>query len=899
VASFGHIERLVVSSSPENGSFSVRFFKDGGWVTVTVDDLVPVTRTARGLTQLYARGSNAMELWPSVFEKAYAKLHNGYQNLEGGSTSQALVDLTGGQADKLALSAVAFEDLMGYAGKGWLMGCAWAPTEDEAEPRENSGLLISHAYSVIDVREVAEARGNGGLVTHRLVRVRNPWGEGEWTGPWADGTPQWKKEILDQLGYAFADDGTFWMAWDDFRAHFNKLYVCRVFEGPHSACTAKAEIPSLAGATWATGPQMLLQVPPHAASANPSTIKPLTAYVSVAQKDVRGTGADGFHEAIGLTVLRTRRKREPLVSMLTAGDPEVEVVLEPVFNYSREVFHVITVEAAYDYVLVPTRLEPAGEALGTVLMVTTEDPAAKLGLAPLAPLPRLVLDGEWTAATAGGCPNTPAWSKNPYAVFAVTQACRVTVTLTLAGPAAAGATPAAVAIGFFAFGSKTGAPEAKFRSGCLAQSPIVAGSAEGVSATFLVDPYKNPCVVVVPSTFEPGQLAAFRLTIQASSPFAGGKGSGSPVWPGVEIAKTARGTSIFSEVEGVTWAGAARIDGNPPGEGPRGGAAVVAGGGLLFAGRGRTTASHRPVVPMLNLESTTTAAAAAAAADPHSSSPLYVPTARSLSTAFGRPVSSSESMERFVDRSASRAQTVRAVLTARGRESALYRSFGSTYTPRLRAPKTGVLPEEWNRPLHPDSLARPGLPSARGSSAPPPKTPAVSDSPRFTMLPPKERLVILDAERRAREAEARARQEAGRLERVREINRQVSRYPLGIPGFSDSAPSHSLFLDKAKQLTEARESALERAHAARRDKIARLRFGSRGVTASLKPQAPSDLDPVPRPPKARDRSIFDGVDEMRVFREPMAPAARLQAERSTQGRKFNILNNAGHYYEEL
>ena len=45
---------------------------------------------------------------------------------------------------------------------------------------------MGHAYSILDVREVAclgEAQ--------RLVCLRNPWGSFEWTGAWGDKSSKW------------------------------------------------------------------------------------------------------------------------------------------------------------------------------------------------------------------------------------------------------------------------------------------------------------------------------------------------------------------------------------------------------------------------------------------------------------------------------------------------------------------------------------------------------------------------------------------------------------------------------------------------------------------------------------------------------------------------------------
>jgi hypothetical protein len=46
----------------------------------------------------------AQELWPSLIEKAYARLHGGYAAIATGSVGDAIVDLTGGIINKISLS---------------------------------------------------------------------------------------------------------------------------------------------------------------------------------------------------------------------------------------------------------------------------------------------------------------------------------------------------------------------------------------------------------------------------------------------------------------------------------------------------------------------------------------------------------------------------------------------------------------------------------------------------------------------------------------------------------------------------------------------------------------------------------------------------------------------------
>ena len=48
---------------------------------------------------------------------------------------------------------------------------------------EGYGLVHEHAYTLLGVVELS----NG----VRLVKLRNPWGNELYTGPWFDGDPQW------------------------------------------------------------------------------------------------------------------------------------------------------------------------------------------------------------------------------------------------------------------------------------------------------------------------------------------------------------------------------------------------------------------------------------------------------------------------------------------------------------------------------------------------------------------------------------------------------------------------------------------------------------------------------------------------------------------------------------
>ena len=64
-----------------------------------------------------------------------------------------------------------------------------------------------------------------------MIKLRNPHGEGEWTGEWSDDSPLWNKRMRNLLDYNISeDDGVFWMELDSFMQEYEALYICRAFD---------------------------------------------------------------------------------------------------------------------------------------------------------------------------------------------------------------------------------------------------------------------------------------------------------------------------------------------------------------------------------------------------------------------------------------------------------------------------------------------------------------------------------------------------------------------------------------------------------------------------------------------------------------------------------------------
>jgi calpain-5 len=100
-------------------------------------------------------------------------------------------------------------------------------------------LIKSHAYGITAVRKVPVGNSSRLMSLFRgkrermyLVRLQNPWGEKEWTGPFSDRSPEWdniSKRERSKLGLTVNDDdGEFWMTFDDFLRQFSEMSICRL-----------------------------------------------------------------------------------------------------------------------------------------------------------------------------------------------------------------------------------------------------------------------------------------------------------------------------------------------------------------------------------------------------------------------------------------------------------------------------------------------------------------------------------------------------------------------------------------------------------------------------------------------------------------------------------------------
>uniref|UniRef100_A0A667WG70 Calpain 2, (m/II) large subunit b n=1 Tax=Myripristis murdjan TaxID=586833 RepID=A0A667WG70_9TELE len=202
------------------GIFHFQFWQFGEWVDVVIDDRLPV----KDGELMFVHSAEGREFWSALLEKAYAKVNGCYEALSGGSTTEGFEDFTGGIAESFDLRrppSNMFQIISKALEAGALLGCSidiTSAADSEAVTRQK--LVKGHAYSLTGAVEV-NYRGR----KEKLVRMRNPWGQVEWTGAWSDGSSEWNY-VEGDAPHANAEDGEFWMSFRDFLNHYSRIEVC-------------------------------------------------------------------------------------------------------------------------------------------------------------------------------------------------------------------------------------------------------------------------------------------------------------------------------------------------------------------------------------------------------------------------------------------------------------------------------------------------------------------------------------------------------------------------------------------------------------------------------------------------------------------------------------------------
>uniref|UniRef100_A0A672LLB8 Calpain-1 catalytic subunit n=1 Tax=Sinocyclocheilus grahami TaxID=75366 RepID=A0A672LLB8_SINGR len=356
------------------GIFHFQFWQFGEWVDVVIDDRLPV----KDGKLLFVHSAEGGEFWSALLEKAYAKLNGCYEALSGGSTSEGFEEKCPPQCLYM-LNFFRGADLFSIIGRaierGSLLGCSIDITSKfDQEAVTFKKLVKGHAYSVTAV----VYRGN----MTKLVRIRNPWGEVEWTGAWSDDSREWDnvdRSVRGRLQNR-SEDGEFWMSFSDFLREFSRLEICNLTADALQAGQVKKWSTSLYQGEWRRGstaggcrnfpatfwinPQFKVTLK-HPDSPGQSDCSFLVALMQKDRRKKRREGQD--METIGFAIYEVREqislfvgksgvhlKRDFFLTNASSARSELFINL-------REVSSRFQLPAG-EYIIVPSTFEPQKEA---------------------------------------------------------------------------------------------------------------------------------------------------------------------------------------------------------------------------------------------------------------------------------------------------------------------------------------------------------------------------------------------------------------------------------------------------------------------------------------------------------------------------------------------------------
>ena len=210
------VDKLFLIKTKSNEHCYGCYFRINGiWKLVLVDDYLPCYGNW-GLNLSFT-STNGNELWVILLEKAWAKLNGCYAKVIGGEANEIFDVITNTYSEKIKIKR-GQEDMIWNKynegqKKGYIMTAGTSGDTYNLDLEEN-GLVPGHAYTVIKVQEFNTSYGRV-----KLINMRNPWGNGEWSGEWSDASSRWNT-VNGGRPTAKKNDGSFWMSIDDFCKYY-------------------------------------------------------------------------------------------------------------------------------------------------------------------------------------------------------------------------------------------------------------------------------------------------------------------------------------------------------------------------------------------------------------------------------------------------------------------------------------------------------------------------------------------------------------------------------------------------------------------------------------------------------------------------------------------------------
>ena len=208
--------------------YGVFIYLNACWKLVLIDDFLPYT--GKRFKKFAFSASGGKELWVAFLEKAWAKINGSYAKIGcGGSPTEVFDVLTEAYSEQVSIHPYykdyIWETMFDSEKKGYIM-TAGTSSDIYNLNLDGVGLSAGHAYTVLGVMEIKTANG-----VEKVVRLRNPYGNGEFNGDWSDYSKKWTPELTKQYKLVIKDDGDFYMSFDDFLNYYVTLGICKLHPG--------------------------------------------------------------------------------------------------------------------------------------------------------------------------------------------------------------------------------------------------------------------------------------------------------------------------------------------------------------------------------------------------------------------------------------------------------------------------------------------------------------------------------------------------------------------------------------------------------------------------------------------------------------------------------------------
>ncbi|KAB7494544.1 Calpain-7 [Armadillidium nasatum] len=477
------------------GKYMIKLHVNGIPRKIIIDDLLPVGKYN---SLLCSYSTNKNEFWISLIEKAYMKVMGGY-DFPGSNSNIDLYALTGWIPERISLKDsdfnedAVFKKILSRFQKGDLLVTV-ATGEMSDLVAERAGLVSTHAYAMLDIKEV---KGK------RLFLLKNPWSHLRWKGNFSElDKVNWTPEMCKALNFdpqsaQMFDNGVFWIDYNSLCHFYDVIYMNwnpALFS--HTFCTHQ---------TWNAGvgpvrdlynigenPQYSLEVQPHGATGVAVWVL-LTRHITDIE-DFRNN-----QEYITLLVYKTGGKR---IFYPFDPPPYIDGVR---INSPHYLCKILLKESSVEkFTLVVSQYEKQNTIHYSLRIYST----CPFSLTKLQNICKHKHEekNKWSGRSAGGCPNHPVTYKNNPIYQLRTESNIQSLRIELKAPKE-------IQIGFEIIcveAKNTESPSyfSKLRSGAYRCGFCVTEIENVVAGVYNV----------IASTFYPAQEAPFYLTFYSSSP---------------------------------------------------------------------------------------------------------------------------------------------------------------------------------------------------------------------------------------------------------------------------------------------------------------------------------------------------------------------------------------------